>query len=124
MFSGMEIVTARRVWFVPGFVVWGLPGWGEADFVALEQVGTVNSILYGNANIGESTQQVNFSELTDHRGNQLPASIPGGRVLIRPRSEDPAFITGADSDDKFTVARDPNTAGPVTVDLLVIELGG
>ena len=123
MTTGFERVTARRVWFVPSFVVWGLPVWEEVEFLIVEKVGSDEAVLYGSLDIGSTAQQVAFSDLTDHRGNQLPPAIASPRVIIRPRSSDTAFIISEESESTFKIARNPNASGPVTVDLLVVEMG-
>lgn len=123
MITGLEKVTSRRVWFVPNFVVWGLPVWKEIEFLAVEKVATDKAVFYGSLDIGDTAQQVSFSDLTDHRGNQLPSSIPSPRVLVRSKSQETAFVIGEESDASFKIARDPEASGPVTVDLVVIEMG-
>lgn len=123
MLTALDKVTSRRIWFVPNFSVWGTAGWGDVDYLVLERVGSVNSILYGTASIGQAAQEVSFADLSDHRGNQLPSSIDAARVLLRPRSADAVFVVGNESSTGFKVARDSASAGPVTVDLMIIELG-
>jgi hypothetical protein len=123
MTTGFERVTARRVWFVPSFIIWGLPVWEEVEFLTVEKVGSDETVLYGSLDIGGTVQQVVFSDLTDHRGNQLPPAIVSPRIIIRPRSNDTAFIISEESGSTFKIARDPDASGPVTVDLLVVEMG-
>ncbi|MEW5995225.1 MAG: hypothetical protein AB1744_12660 [Candidatus Zixiibacteriota bacterium] len=123
MSLGYATVTARRAWFVPGFVVWGLPVWAEVELLSIEQVGSDKTIGYNSLTMGETSQQVAFADLTDHRGNQLPTGIASPRVIVRSRGSDAAFVTGAETDSHFTIARDPASDRPVTVDLLIIELG-
>jgi len=123
MIAGLERVKSHRLWFVPNFVVWGLPVWGEIEFLTVEKVDAGETVFYGTADIGDPSQQVAFSDLTDHRGNQLPATISSPRVLVRTKSEDGAFIIGEESDTSFKIARDPQASGPVTVDLVVVEMG-
>lgn len=123
MNTGIEKVTARRAWFVPNFVVWGLPVWEEVEFLTAEKVGSDETVLYGSLDIGGTAQQVAFSDLTDHRGNQLPSTIASPRVIVRRRSAEAAFVISEESEANFKIARDPDAAGPVTVDLLVVELG-
>ena len=123
MLPGLEKVKSHRVWFVPGFAVWGLAGWSEIEFVTLEQVGSDVSALFGAVDVGDNAQQVAFSDLTDHRGSQLPSTISMPRILIRPKTNETAFIVGDESNESFKIARDPDSAGPVTVDLLVVEMG-
>lgn len=123
MNAGLEQVTARRSWFVPGFVVWGLPVWETIDFLAIEKVDSTLTIYSGSVDIGGTAQQVTFEDLTDHRGNQLPPAISSPRVIVRPRSEEAVFIVGEETDTQFTIARDSDAASPVTVDLLILEMG-
>lgn len=123
MIAGLEKVKSRRVWFVPNFVVWGLPVWAEIEFLAVEKVASDKAVFYGSLDIGDTSQQAAFSDLTDHRGNQLPSTISSPRVFVRLRSQEVVFVVGEESDTTFKIARDPDASGPVTVDLLVVEMG-
>lgn len=123
MITGLEKLKARRAWFVPGFNVWGSPSWGEIDLIMVENVGAVKSVLFDPINIGDSAQEVPYGDLTDFRGNALPATIKNPRVLIRAKSEYAAFIVGDESDQVFRVARDASITGPVKVDLFIVEMG-
>jgi hypothetical protein len=123
MISGLERAKSHRVWFVPEFSAWGLAGWSEIEFLAAETVQSTTSILYGTIGIGDTAQQVTFSDLTDHRGNALPSSLASPRVIVRPRSVETAFVVGEESDQSFKIARDPEALGPVMVDLVIIEMG-
>jgi hypothetical protein len=123
MISGWERLNSRRTWFVPDFAVWGQPSLGEHEFLALEKIGSTRSIYYGTASIGDSQQEVLFSQLTDHRGNTLPASIESPRVFVRVKGGTSAFVSGSEATDRFKIARDAAADGPVTVDLWIVELG-
>ena len=120
---GIELVTSRRVWFVPDFSVWGQPSLGEHEYLALEEVDTTLSIFFGTAAIGENSQEVLFSQLVDHRGNALPASLESPRVFIRPKDGTPAFVVGAEGSDRFKIAHAADAPAPTTVDLMIVELG-
>jgi len=123
MLTGIERVTARRVWFVPDFVVWGLPSLGEHDYLAIEKVGAVQSVFYGSATVGQVEQEVSFEQLVDHRGNHLPSSLGAALVVPRSRGSEAVFVVGRESSSGFKIARDPASDNPVTVDLLIVELG-
>jgi len=123
MNAGLEKVTARRVWFVPDFAVWGLSSLGEHDYLALEGVNDTISAYHASITVGESDQQVRFAELLDHRGNHLPAALASPRVFLRTHGEESAFVVGRETSQSFRVARDGDSPRPVTVDLLVVELG-
>jgi hypothetical protein len=121
--TGFESLVSRRMWLVPDFNVWGLPGWSEVEYLAVEQVGSDLSIHYGRADIGDSAQAVSYADLTDYRGNHLPEAIVSPKVLVQPRGVHAAFLVGAESGSGFKIGRDPEAEGPVAVDLLVIEMG-
>ena len=120
---GWERLTSRRTWFVPDFTVWGQPSLGEQEYLALEKIGSTRSIYYGTASIGESQQEVLFSQLTDHRGNSLPSQLESPRVFVRVKGSDPAYVIGSEMADRFKIARDASASGPIPVDLWVVELG-
>jgi hypothetical protein len=124
MSSGIYTVPSRRVWFVEGFLVWGLPGLGESEFLVSEAHNGVTSVLFGGATVGGPSQEVLFSQLSDHRGNVLPSAIDNPRIILRPKEPHTAFIVGKESESSFIIARDPTAAGPVTVDMLIVELHG
>lgn len=124
MATALQNVNSRRVWFVPSLKVWGLPHAGEFEYLAMETVDSIQTVYYGATDIGDSSQQVSFADLVDHRGNNLPASIDSPRVIVRQRSEDPAFVVGEESDSSFKIARSASVVADVNVDLVVIEMGG
>lgn len=123
MLSGIERITARRIWFVPDLTVWGLPSLGEHEFLALELVAGVKSVYYGSATISQNEQAVSFDQLVDHRGNHLPATINSATVIPRSKSGTAVFVVGRESASGFKIARDPDSDSPVTADLLIVELG-
>ena len=120
---GFELVTARRIWFVPDIVVWGLARTAEIEYLVEETVEAISTVLFGSIDISDSTQQVNFADLIDHRGNNLPVTIASPRVLIRSKTEHLVFVIGNESDKSFKIARQANATGVTTVDLLVTEMG-
>ncbi|MEW6411652.1 MAG: hypothetical protein AB1483_04160 [Candidatus Zixiibacteriota bacterium] len=123
MLTALVNVTGRRVWFVPDVSVWGTSGWSEIEFLTVESVDSVKSVFFGSVDVGDSAQSVAFEQLTDFRGNHLPASLTNPRVFVRPRSELSAYVVGSEISSGFKIARDQSAGGPVTVDLLVVEMG-
>lgn len=116
-------VTARRQWFIPDLVVWGLPGIGEVEYLVAETVDSTTSVLVSTVNIGAGEQEILFNQLMDHRGNLLPANISAPKILIRPKSEVPVFIVGRETSISFRIARDPSVDYSVLTDLMIIETG-
>lgn len=123
MLSGLEKVKSHRIWFVPGFVVWGLPGLEDAEYLAFESTPASSSIFFAETDIGDSGQVVAYSELTDHRGNTLPNTLSAPKVFPRARGTEAVFIVGDESPQSFRIGRDSESSGPLTVDLLIIEMG-
>ncbi|MEW6050830.1 MAG: hypothetical protein AB1644_07195 [Candidatus Zixiibacteriota bacterium] len=123
MMTALEKITSRRAWFVQDFVVWGVQGLGAIEFLALEQIDSTSSVLYGAADVGGGAQTVAFADLVDHRGNSLPQTIKSPRVIPRARTQNAVYVVAAESPEQFVIARDPNAAGPVMTDLMIIEMG-
>ncbi|UCC45751.1 MAG: hypothetical protein JSU65_07485 [Candidatus Zixiibacteriota bacterium] len=123
MISGLERIKTRRVWLVPDFTVWGLADLGQADYLVHETVNATSTVLFGSTGIGQAEQEVSFSDLTDHRGNSLPAAISSPCVFPRAKDRHSAYIVGPESVGKFKIARDPEAPSAVSVDLLIVEMG-
>ena len=121
--STLERVTARRTWLLHDFAVWGIPTLGELDLLLAEFPSSSGELFYSKADIGDSAQTVEFSHLTDHRGNPLPDTINTPHIIVRPRSSAAAFLVGRETDHSFRIAHDPAVDGPVIVDLLITEMG-
>lgn len=113
---------ARRIWFVPGLRVWGSPTTFQIHFFITEHPDTP-IIHYGTAQIGAASQSHTYAELIDSRGNHLPEEISAPRVIVRPRSEQTAFIVGQEDDRSFRIARPGAADDDTVVDLLILELG-
>jgi len=121
--TGLERITSRRAWFVPDFSVWGQPSLGEHEYLAVEEIDATVSVYYGTASIGESTQEVLYGQLTDHRGNALPTVIESPRVFVRPKGSSAVFVVGQETENRFKIAHGADATGPVLVDLWIVELG-
>lgn len=111
------------MWVVPDFVVWGLPGLGDINYLNIEDVDGTKSLHFGAVTIGDTAQSVSFDALVDIRGNNLPASISRPYVTARSQDASQVFIVGSELSTGFKIARDPDAIGPVTVELIITELG-
>ena len=110
------------MWLIPGFSVWGLPETESVFAVAVEKVGADRRIMVSRNQIGGAEQTVTYANLSDHRGNPLPQTISNPAVIPLNKSHSGAFVIGQESATAFKIARDPDTAGSITVDLLIIEM--
>jgi hypothetical protein len=123
MNTGFSLATAKRSWYVPDIQVWGAEGWGDFEYLILEDVESVNSILFDKKSIGENNQLIKYADLRDFRGNLLPEKIINPKIMIKNKTEKSAFIIGSESDEGFTIARESSAQNPVPVDLYIIEMG-
>ena len=122
--DALNYLRGRRLWHVPDFLVWGLADEALFYYLGVERVDSNDRVMFGMSGVGDSAQDVMFSDLVDFRGNNLPDTIASPRVLVRFRSEYSAYVIGEESGAGFRVARDPFAPGPVRVDLFVYEMDG
>lgn len=118
----LAYLRGRRIWFVPGFVVWGASSSAELSFVTVNVVEGQQQIHYSETSLGGSRQTVSFANLVDHRGNNLPSTLNSPRIIPLPKGEERVFIIGSEFSDGFSISRDSAATTPVTTDLLIIEL--
>jgi len=121
--SGYDKARSHRSWIVKNVSVWGLTKWGTIDFAAVDLVGTGKAVYYGTGDIGETVQRINYADLIDHRGNQLPTSISAPVVIVKSRSNYGAYLIGDEGTADFVIARDESASEAVTVDLYIVEMG-
>lgn len=108
---------------VPNVSVQGTANDAEFFYLICEEVDSSKRLGFGHSTVGDSAQDINFTNMVDWRGNNLPENISSPRVLISPRSQYNAFIVGNESDTGFRIARDPSAPGSVIVDLFIYEMG-
>lgn len=121
--STLSELSARRMWYVSGFRVYGTVGEAERGLLLSETANGVTGIFYAPLGNLDASQTVSFSSLIDHRGNALPVSLSAPRVIIRPVSSSTAFVVGSETNENFRIARSTDSDSPAVVDLLVLELG-
>ncbi|MBK7091524.1 MAG: hypothetical protein IPH59_07365 [bacterium] len=119
----LTYLLARKMWLVPGVVVWGEMANFEPEFVITESDGATKHILHGRFLLGGSVQSINFADLTDHRGNKLPPSINNACIVTIPHSPIGVVATSDPSHESFRLARMVPSSQSVTVDLLIVEMG-
>jgi len=117
----LNINNLKRIWRVPTLSVYGLSSTTELEFLAVEQVAGSSEVFFGRTTVGATEQQVNFADLIDRNGNQLPTQISNAAVIVQSREEYGAFLIGNVSSAGFRIARSSSAAGPVEVSLVIIE---
>ncbi len=119
----LDYLRGRRSWVVPNFVVWG--DWSLASFLLLytEMGETTKRVILAKDNLGGLDQVVNFSDLYDFRGNQLPEVIGNPKVIVMPKNEVHCFVVGSETKTGFRMARFSGTEKTGLVDLMIVEMG-
>jgi hypothetical protein len=116
-----NINNIKRIWRIPTLTVYGLGSTTELEFLAVEEVAGGSGVFFGRTPIGAAEQQVNFSDLIDANGNQLPSQINSAAVIVQSREEYGAFMIGNPASHGFRIARSSSAAGPVEVGLVIFE---
>lgn len=118
----LDYLRGRRTWVVPNFVVWG--DWSLASFLLLftEMGDTSKRVMLAKNNLGGLDQSVDFSDLCDFRGNQLPEVILNPRVIVMPKNEVNCFVVGTETDTGFKIARFSGSGKTGLVDLMIVEM--
>jgi hypothetical protein len=121
MNTTFDYLTGNRKWVVRDFVVWGQSDIFDAAILATEALENT-SVIFMRELAGGEAQVVEFTDLVDHRGNQLPASISSPEIIIIPKSASQAFLIGNPGNSSFRIAAPSNLPGNPLVDLLIVEM--
>ncbi len=121
--TGYALANTKRSWYIPNLNVYGTIGWGEFEYILAENVNSVISVLFDAVSIGDNSQQILYSDLIDHKGNNLPPSILNPKVIVKQKSNNTAYVVGEESSTGFKIVREEQSSNPVPVDLYIIEMG-
>jgi hypothetical protein len=119
----LDYLRGRRIWVVPNFVVWG--DWSLYSFLFFNaeiQAGS-KRIVFSKSILGGLDQTVDFSNLYDFKGNQLPTTINNPKVIVLPKNEVFSFVVGAEMNTGFRIAKLPGSSHTNLVDLMIVEMG-
>ncbi len=93
----LDYLTGNRKWLVRDIAVWGDPGTFDAAVIATEDLGG-NTVVFVRELLGGLAQVVEYSDLVDFRGNQLPETITNPAVIIIPKNWSRAYLVGTPGD--------------------------
>jgi hypothetical protein len=116
-------LTGRRAWYVPDISVWGDLSAQTVSAVATEADGPDVRVVFYRFPIRGQPQELPYASLTDHRGNQLPASIARPVVIVIPRNSVAVVLVGRPTDVACRLARSAPGAEDGLVDLWIVEAG-
>ena len=118
----LDFLTGNRKWLVRDFTVWGDSGSFEGSILETEKGSQSDRVIFMRELSGGNSQIVEFADLCDHRGNQLPVTIKNPEVVIVPKSEVASFVVGTVGPSSFRIARPFSQPSDATVDLLIMEM--
>ncbi len=119
----LDYLRGRRTWVVPNFVVWGDWSWASFFLLYTEFGESSKRVILAKKNLGGLDQMVNFSNLSDFRGNQLPETIQNPKVIVLPKNEVNCFVVGKEMETGFRIAKSSEIGKTGLVDLMIVEMG-
>lgn len=119
----LSMLLGRKMWLIPGIVVWGDMAGFEPELIITATDGASKRIMHGKFSIGGNSQTLRFGDLLDQRSNKMPAEITNAVVIPISRGSGGAVVQGYAPSDSFRLAKAVPSDAVSIVDLLVIELG-
>ncbi|MCJ7507325.1 MAG: hypothetical protein MUO85_01170 [candidate division Zixibacteria bacterium] len=119
----LDYLRGKRSWLVTNFVVWG--DYYSSQFLCFyTEVGESSKrIIFDQVSLGGFDQSVNFADLYDYKGNNLPSAISNPKVMVLFKNEVYCFVVGQETDFGFKIAKLSGTQASGLVDLLILEMG-
>jgi hypothetical protein len=118
----LDYLRGKRSWLVKNFVVWG--DYYSSKFLCLyTEVGPSSKrVMFEEASLGGFDQSVNFADLYDFKGNELPSTISSPKVIVLFKNEVFCFVVGQETNSGFKIAKLSGTQVSGLVDLIVLEM--
>lgn len=118
----LDYLKSNRKWLIRNYRVYGDDGAFEADMLITETTPSTSRIVFLHQYAGGIGQVVNFADLLDHRGNQLPSTISNAEVIIIPKNAVAAFVPGSAGPSSFRIAKSNRQPADAVVDFLIMEM--
>ena len=119
----LTYLRGRRMWLIRDFVVWGSLSAYEFSFLMTVVQQTEKRISFMSVPLGGQLQKVNYADLQDFRGNNLPATIINPKVVALPKTAVGVIVVGQEDNETFAIARTQESDPNGLCDLLIIEVG-
>ena len=123
MNSTLAYLRGRRAWAVGNLSVWGADDELEIYGAIVETFNGEQRVGFKRIGLGGWRQEIQFSDLIDRRGNNLPQEIKQPVIVVLPRSAQGAHIKTVLGGAGFVIARSNDQSATTSVDLLVFETG-
>ena len=122
MTQTLNYLKAKRIWSVPGILVYGTLGTVELLLLRTEITPSTKRVIFETAVLGGVEQVLLYKDLVDFRGNQLPQKLKSPKVIVLQKSAIGAIVVGTESEELFRLAK-PSGSDNALADLLIIEMG-
>jgi hypothetical protein len=121
MNTTFDYLTSNRKWLIRDFTVWGNSASYDAAIIATEDAAT-DRLVFMRELLGGQPQIVEFTDLTDHRGNKLPGTLTNAEIIVVPKGETMAFVVGQVGGASFRLAKAGISSPDAVVDLIIMEM--
>lgn len=122
MTQTLNYLKAKRIWAVPGVLVYGTLGAVELLLLRSEITTSSKRVIFETAVLGGVEQVLFYKDLVDFRGNRLPQKLKSPKVIVLQKSAVFTIVAGSEGEEVFRLAKTSGTENAV-VDLLIIEMG-
>jgi hypothetical protein len=123
MTDTLAYLRGHRLWLIRDFVVWGSLSAHEFSFLITTMDQGIGRIMFLSVSLGGDLQKVEFADLTDFRGNNLPESLSNPKVIPLPKSLVGAVVAGREDSGSFSIAKASESDANAVCDLLIMEVG-
>lgn len=123
MSDTLAYLRGHRIWLVRDFVVWGSLAAYEFSFLVTGIEQGTKRIEFLSVPLGGELQKVNYSDLVDFRGNNLPPDLTNPKVIASPKTSVGVVVVGREDSGSFTIARSTPQEPAGLCDLIIIEVG-
>ncbi len=123
MTDTLAYLRGHRLWLIRDFVVWGQMSAHEFSFLITTLDQSNKRIMFLSVPLGGDLQKVNFSDLMDFRGNNLPENLSNPKVVPLPKTDVGTVVVGREDAGSFSIAKTSQSDANGICDLLVMEVG-
>jgi hypothetical protein len=123
MSDTLAYLRGRRIWMIRDFVVWGSLSAREFSFLITLTDQGQKRIMFLTVPLGGELQKVNFSDLVDFRGNNLPEKLINPKVIPLQKTAVGVVVAGQEDSETFSIAKTSSTEPNGLCDLIVMEVG-
>ena len=123
MSDTLAYLRGHRIWMIRDFLVWGSLSAHEFSFLVTLADQAQKRIMFLTVPLGGELQKVNFADLTDFRGNNLPENLVNPKVIPLQKTTMGVVVVGQEDSETFSIAKISQSEPGGLCDLIVMEMG-